>query len=109
MAWLYLFVAGVLETAWAVSMKLSEGFSKPLPSVITLGAMIGSFGFLTLALRSLPLGSTYAIWTGIGTLGAFMVGAAFLREHVNGMHLAAVALILSGIVLMTIATQGASE
>lgn len=106
MAWLYLFVAGVLETAWAVSMKLSEGFSKPLPTVVTLGAMIGSFGFLSMAMRSLPLGSAYAIWTGIGTLGAFMVGAIFLREHVSGAHLAAVALILSGIVLMKIATKG---
>jgi quaternary ammonium compound-resistance protein SugE len=105
-AWFYLFVAGVLETAWAVSMKVSEGFTKPLPTIVTLGAMIGSFGFLSMAMRSLPLGSAYAIWTGIGTLDSFMVGAIFLREHVSGAHLAAVALILSGIVLMKIATQG---
>lgn len=108
MAWLYLFFAGLLETAWAVSMKLSEGFSRPIPSIVTIVAMIGSFGFLALALRTLPLGSAYAIWTGIGTIGAFIIGAAFLNEKVSATHLLALVLILAGIVLMKVAAREVS-
>jgi quaternary ammonium compound-resistance protein SugE len=74
MAWVFLFTAAILEVVWAAFMKVSVGFTKLTPSLITLAAMIGSFGLLSLAMRTLPLGTAYPIWTGIGGLGAFLVG-----------------------------------
>ena len=100
MAWVYLFVAGILAIVWAYAMKQSHGFSRVIPSLVTLGAMIASFGLLALALRSLPLGTAYMIWTGIGALGAFAVGIAFLGEGVSASRLVAAALILAGLLLM---------
>lgn len=100
MAWIYLFIAGLLEIIWAFAMKQSHGFSRLVPSVITLGAMVASFGLLSLAMRSLPLGTAYMIWTGIGALGAFAVGVAFLGEGISAARLVAAGLILTGLVLM---------
>ena len=100
MAWVYLFVAGILEIVWAYAMKQSHGFSRLIPSLVTLGAMIASFGLLALALRSLPLGPAYMIWTGIGALGALAVGIAFLCEGVSASRLVVAALILAGLLLM---------
>lgn len=100
MAWIYLFVAGLLEIVWAFAMKQSHGFSRLVPSLITLGAMVASFGLLSMAMRSLPLGTAYMIWTGIGALGAFAVGVAFLGETISPARLVAAGLILSGLVLM---------
>jgi quaternary ammonium compound-resistance protein SugE len=100
MAWIILFLAGLLEIVWATAMKLSAGFTRPLPSVITLVAMGGSFALLAFAMRQLPLGTAYMIWTGIGALGAFVVGIVWLGEGVSAMRLAAAGLILCGIALM---------
>lgn len=106
MAWIALTVAGILEVVWAYAMKLSQGFTKPVPSLVTGVAMIASFGLLAWAMRSLPLGTAYTIWTGIGALGAFVVGIAVLGEPANALRLLAAALILGGLVLMKLATPG---
>jgi quaternary ammonium compound-resistance protein SugE len=104
MAWLYLVVAGVLEVLWAFTMKQSQGFSKLTPSLITLVAMAASFGLLSLAMRTLPLGTAYTIWTGIGAVGAFVVGITVLGEQVSPMRIAAAALIVGGLVLMKLSS-----
>ena len=104
MAWIYLLVAGVLEIVWAYSMKQSNGFSRLLPSLITLVTMIGSFWLLAAAMRSIPLGTAYTIWTGIGAVGAFLVGIFLLGEPVNAMRIAAAVLIVSGLVLMKVSS-----
>jgi len=95
-----LFVAGVLEVVWAYSMKQSEGFTRLLPSVITIVMMGASFGLLSFAMRSIPLGTAYTIWTGIGAVGAFVVGVVVLGENVNATRIIAALLIVSGLVLM---------
>lgn len=100
MAWVYLLLAGVLEVVWAFHMKKSDGFTHLLPSAVTLVCMVASFAFLAAAMRSLPLGTAYAIWTGIGAVGAFAVGGMMLGEPVTPMRLAAGLLIVAGIVLM---------
>lgn len=100
MAWWYLLVAGVLEVVWAYTMKQSQGFTRLLPSVITGVTMVASFGLLSLAMRTLPLGTAYTIWTGIGAVGAFVVGITVLGEQVNAPRVLAAVLIVSGLVLM---------
>ncbi|MDM0079819.1 multidrug efflux SMR transporter [Variovorax sp. J31P179] len=104
MAWIYLVIAGILEVAWAYSMKLSEGFSRPWPTALTLVLMIASFGLLSVSMRSLPLGTAYTIWTGIGAVGAFVVGILVLGEQASLMRIAAGALIVCGIVLMKLSS-----
>lgn len=104
MAWIYLFIAGLLEVVWAFSMKQSEGFSRLGPSVVTLVAMLGSFWLLAAAMRTIPLGSAYTIWTGIGAVGAFLVGITLLNEPVNAMRIAAATLIVLGLVLMKLSS-----
>lgn len=104
MAWIYLLAAGVLEIVWAFSMKQSEGFSRLTPSIITLVAMVASFWLLSLAMRTLPLGTAYTIWTGIGAVGAFVIGIVFLGEQVSPMRIAAAVLIVSGLVLMKLSS-----
>ncbi|MGK5077497.1 DMT family transporter [Janthinobacterium sp. HLX7-2] len=100
MVWILLFIAGIFEVVWAYSMKLSEGFSKPIPSLVTLVMMIASFGLLSFAMRSIPLGTAYTIWTGIGAIGAFIVGIVALGEQLSFMRVCAAILIVCGIVLM---------
>lgn len=104
LSWILLFIAGILEVVWASAMKQSHGFSRLWPSVITIVAMIASFALLASAMRSLPLGTAYAVWTGIGALGAFLVGLFVLGEAASPARLLAAGLILSGIVLMKVAT-----
>ena len=104
MSWLFLFLAGGLEVVWAFSMKLSQGFTRLTPSVITLAAMCGSFVLLALAMRELPLGTAYMIWTGIGALGAFVIGVSFLGEPISLQRTIAATLILSGLVTMKFAS-----
>ncbi|WP_369060640.1 quaternary ammonium compound efflux SMR transporter SugE [Caulobacter sp. 73W] len=104
MAWLSLFVAGLLEVVWAYSMKLSNGFTKPVPTVITAVAMLISFGLLSWSMRSLPLGTAYTVWTGIGAVGAFIVGILVLGESANLMRIAAAVLIVGGLVLMKLSS-----
>jgi len=100
MTWILLAIAGLLEVLWAYSMKLSEGFTRPLPSLVTLVAMAASFGLLAYAMRTLPLGTAYTVWTGIGAVGSFIVGIVLLGEHLTMMRACAAALIVGGLVLM---------
>ncbi|WP_426956812.1 quaternary ammonium compound efflux SMR transporter SugE [Muricoccus radiodurans] len=98
MAWAYLILAGLLEVVWAFALKQSAGFSRLLPSIITVVAAAASFWLLALAMRGLPLGTAYAIWTGIGALGAFIVGIVVLGEGMGALRLASAALILAGLI-----------
>lgn len=100
MPWIYLAIAGLLEIVWATAMKQSAGFTRLVPSLVTLAAMPLSFCLLALAMRSLPLGTAYMVWTGIGAIGAFLVGILFLQEAASPARLLAAALIAGGIVLM---------
>ncbi|GAB1478216.1 multidrug efflux SMR transporter [Paracoccaceae bacterium] len=104
MAWVYLFAAGVLEIVWAFFMKKSEGFTLITPTIITIITMIASFGLLSVAMKTLPLGTAYTIWTGIGAVGAFFVGIAVLGEAVTLTRIIAALLIVSGIITMKIAS-----
>lgn len=106
MAWVFLIVAGGLEVVWAFFMKQSEGFTRPLPAAVTIVAMIASFALLSWSMRSLPLGTAYTIWTGIGAVGAFLVGIMVLGEQASAMRIAAALLIVSGLVLMKLSSQG---
>ncbi|WP_062015335.1 multidrug efflux SMR transporter [Aureimonas sp. AU4] len=106
MPWLILLVAGLLEVGWAFSLKSSAGFTRLWPSLVTFVLMGGSFALLAIAMRTLPLGTAYAVWTGIGALGAFAVGILALGESADPLRLLAAALILSGIVLMKVASPG---
>lgn len=105
MAWVYLLVAGILEVVWAFTMKQSQGFSNLRYSLITLVAMAASFGLLSVAMRSLPLGTAYTIWTGIGAVGAFVVGIAVLGEQVTLLRIGAAVLIVTGLVLMKLSSS----
>lgn len=100
MAWAYLFAAGLLEVVWAYWMKQSEGFSRIGPSAITIVAMVGSVWLLALALRTLPLGTSYVVWTGIGAVGTFAVGIAFLGEGASITRVAAAGFIILGLIMM---------
>ena len=100
MAWIALLIAGVLEVVWAFYMKQSHGFTRLIPSIMTITVMAASFGLLAYAMRLLPLGTAYTVWTGIGAVGAFCVGVAVLGEQVTVTRIAAALLIVSGIVLM---------
>lgn len=104
MAWVILFVAGILEVIWAYAMKLSDGFTRLTPSIVTMGAMFLSFGLLALAMKSLPLGTAYTVWTGIGAVGAFIVGVVVLGEAVTLMRVLAAVLIIAGLVLMKLSS-----
>ena len=97
MHWFYLLIAGLFEISWAVGLKFSHGFTKITPSVITVICMVLSFYFLALALKNLPLGTAYAIWTGIGTIGTVIFGILFFKEPVNAVRLVCIMLIISGI------------
>lgn len=98
MAWFLLLVAGLCETAWAIGLKYTEGFSRLLPTVVTVAAMAASFGFLGLALKSLPVGTAYAVWTGIGTAGTAALGIYLFNEPATLLRLACIGLILAGII-----------
>jgi quaternary ammonium compound-resistance protein SugE len=103
-AWIFLFCAGLLEIAWAYFLKRSAGFNLLVPSVLAVVAMIASFWLLSLSMKTLPLGTAYTIWTGIGAVGAFVVGIAVLGEAATPMRLLAAMLILAGIVMMKLST-----
>jgi len=97
MSWVYLFFAGLCEVGWAVGLKYTEGFSRLVPSLVTAVLMAGSFALLSLALKELPLSSSYAIWTGIGTVGTFLFGYAVLHEPVTLVHGICIAMIVLGV------------
>jgi quaternary ammonium compound-resistance protein SugE len=98
MAWALLFVAGLLEIGWAVGLKYTAGFTRTIPTLLTVSSMIASLGLLGLALRTLPLGAAYAIWTGLGTLGTAILGIYLFSEDASVPRLACIGLIVSGIV-----------
>lgn len=104
MAWISLLFAGALEVVWAFYMKQSHGFTRLWPSIITLVAVVGSFALLSFSMRSLPLGTAYTIWTGIGAVGAFVVGLLILGEPAGLLRIVAACLIVSGLILMKIAS-----
>ncbi|MAL80249.1 MAG: quaternary ammonium compound-resistance protein SugE [Sneathiella sp.] len=105
MAWVYLISASVFEIIWAFSMKQSDGFTRLTPSVITLVAMVINFVLLALAMKTLPLGTAYTIWTGIGAVGAFLLGIMVLGEAASPMRILAAGLIITGLVMMKLSTD----
>jgi len=98
MAWTLLFIAGLFEIAWAIGLKYTEGFSRLWPSVLTIGAMVASVICLAIALKSIPVGTGYAIWTGIGAVGTAILGIALFGEPATAARLACIGLIVAGIV-----------
>ena len=105
MAWTSLIVAGLLEVVWAYFMKQSAGFTRLWPSVGTIVFMVASFGLLSFSMKSLPLGTSYMIWTGIGAVGAFVVGVVALGEQITLARVIAAVLILSGLVMMKLTSS----
>jgi quaternary ammonium compound-resistance protein SugE len=105
MAWIILIVAGLLEIVWAIGLKYTQGFTRLAPSIITIAAMIASMGLLGLAVRTLPIGTAYAVWTGIGTVGAVLIGIAALGESASPLRLLFVALIAVGIIGLKLIPQ----
>lgn len=105
MAWVLLIVAGLLEVVWAYSMKVSDGFSKLTPSILTIVFMIASFALLSYAMKTLPLGTAYTVWTGIGAVGSFVLGIVVLGEPASAMRMLAAVLIISGLVLMKLSSS----
>lgn len=102
-AWIFLTIAGLFEVVWASAMKQSDGFTKLWPSVFTIAAMLVSFGLLSVSMRTLPLGTAYTVWTGIGAVGAFAVGVLAMGENASPLRILAAALIVTGLVLMKVA------
>lgn len=98
MAWLYLLIAGLFEVAWAIGLKYTDGFTRLIPSLLTLASMGASLLFLGLALKTLPVGTAYAVWTGIGAVGVAILGIILFAEPANALRLASIALIVGGIV-----------
>ncbi|WP_199091653.1 quaternary ammonium compound efflux SMR transporter SugE [Bosea sp. ASV33] len=98
MAWLYLFVAGLFEVGWAIGLKYTQGFTRLVPTLFTGISMVVSLSLLGLALKSLPVGTAYAVWTGIGTIGTAILGIALLGEPAGALRLACIGLIVAGIV-----------
>ena len=103
-AWLILLAAGIFEVGWAVGLKYTDGFSKPLPTALTIAAMVVSLGLLGLAMKELPLGTAYAIWTGVGAVGTVIAGIILFGESMALFRLASVALIICGLIGLKIST-----
>ncbi|SFJ71047.1 DMT family transporter [Celeribacter neptunius] len=103
MAWILLTIAGLLEVVWATAMKSSQGFTQFWPSVVTVVTMLASFGLLAVAMKSLPLGTSYMVWVGIGAVGAFIAGIVLHGEALNLMRVLAATLIVAGIGVMRLA------
>lgn len=104
MAWIILLAAGLFEIGWAVGLKYTEGFSRLVPTLLTAGSMVVSLGLLGLALKSLPLGTAYAVWTGVGTIGTAILGIALFDEQANLARLVCIAMIAAGIIGLKIVT-----
>lgn len=105
MPWIYLFTAAILEVVWAIGMKYNEGFRRLIPSVITLAALYGSFFMLAAAVKTLPIGTAYAIWTGIGAVGTAILGMILFNESRDFLRLASIALIILGVVGLKFTTK----
>ena len=104
MSWIILLFAGLFEVGWAVGLKYTDGFSRPLPTALTIGAMVVSLGLLGLAMKELPLGTAYAIWTGVGAVGTVIAGIILFGESMALFRLASVALIIAGLVGLKMST-----
>jgi quaternary ammonium compound-resistance protein SugE len=104
MAWLYLFVAGLFECAWAIGLKYTEGFTRLIPSVLTVTAMALSLGLLALALKTLPVGTAYAVWTGIGAAGTALLGIYLFAEPATAVRLGCIGLIVAGVAGLKLAS-----
>jgi quaternary ammonium compound-resistance protein SugE len=104
MAWVVLFAAGLLEIGWAIGLKYTEGFTRLVPSALTLAAMAGSIILLGVALKTLPIGTAYAVWTGIGAVGTALLGIALFGEPATVLRLASIGLIVAGIVGLKLVT-----
>lgn len=105
MAWLLLLVAGLLEIGWAVGLKYTQGFTRPVPTALTVVSMVLSMLLLGLSVRTLPLGTAYAVWTGIGTVGTAVLGIVLFREPATVLRLVCIGLIVTGIVGLKLATR----
>lgn len=103
MAWTYLFIAGLFEIGWAIGLKYTEGFTRLLPTILTVGAMVASVTTLGLALKEIPIGTGYAVWTGIGTVGTAILGIILFAEPATAIRLGCIGLILTGIIGLKIA------
>jgi quaternary ammonium compound-resistance protein SugE len=106
MAWIILLVAGLFEIGWAVGLKYTHGFTRPVPTILTLVCVVLSMGLLGLAVRTLPLGTAYAIWTGVGTIGTVILGIYLFQEQASPARLLCIALIVIGIVGLKLVTKG---
>jgi quaternary ammonium compound-resistance protein SugE len=104
MAWIYLFFAGLLEIGWAIGLKYTEGFTRPVPTILTIAAMIFSLALLGLALKTLPVGTAYAVWTGVGAVGTAALGIYLFGEPATAARLASIGLIVAGIVGLKLVT-----
>ncbi|PBJ00250.1 Quaternary ammonium compound-resistance protein SugE [Pseudomonas ogarae] len=104
MSWIILFFAGLFEVGWAVGLKYTDGFSRPLPTTLTIAAMAISLGLLGLAMKELPLGTAYAIWTGVGAVGTVIAGIILFGESMALVRLASVALIVAGLIGLKVST-----
>lgn len=98
MAWIMLFIAGLFEMGWAIGLKYTDGFTRPIPTVLTVASMIISLGLLGLALKTLPVGTAYAVWTGVGTVGTALLGIWLLGEPAAVLRLMCIGLIVAGII-----------
>lgn len=98
MAWVYLFFAGLFEVGWAIGLKYTEGFTRFAPSLWTVGSMVVSLALLGLALKTLPVGTGYAVWTGIGTVGTAILGIVLFGEPANALRLGCIGLIVAGLI-----------
>ncbi|MGE0577015.1 MAG: multidrug efflux SMR transporter [Geminicoccaceae bacterium] len=107
MAWVYLTVAGILEIVWASAMKHSEGFTRIWPTVISLVGMVASMVLLSISMKTLPLGTAYSVWTGIGAAGAFIFGIVVLGEQASFSRIAAAVMIVGGLILMKLSDNSA--
>jgi len=105
MAWIYLIIAGLLEIGWAIGLKYTEGWTKLFPSVLTVLGMVASFYFLSLALKVLPIGTAYAIWTGIGTVGAAVLGMLIFGDSREAIRIVCILIIVAGIAGLKITTS----
>lgn len=105
MSWIVLFIAGLLEVVWAIGLKYTHGFTRLTPSVVTVTAMIVSIVLLSWAMRSLPVGTAYAVWTGIGAVGAAITGILLLGESASLARIASLALIVAGIIGLKLSTH----
>ncbi len=105
MAWILLTLAGLFEIGWAIGLKYTEGFTRPLPTILTVAAMVVSVVLLGLAIRSLPVGTAYAIWTGIGTVGTVILGIVLFAEPASALRLGCIAMIVAGIIGLKLASS----